>query len=147
MELDAVDLVAEVRLVDDPVVIVPEAELLVPPSPIPVPVPVPVPVAVEFPVALPVELPVELAVAFAMVVINEFDERLDVEAVQLSVKKTYSAAHPIPLQPDSQGYSTNSVGMALGQPQDCVTAEIAMQSGVAQDPQMLLVRVTVGQPD
>lgn len=37
--------------------------------------------------------------------------------------------------------------MALGHPQDWVSGSIWTQSGMAQLPQMELVRVTVGQPD
>lgn len=36
--------------------------------------------------------------------------------------------------------------MALGQSQDWVSASSSMQAGVAHVEQMLLVRVTVGQP-
>lgn len=38
------------------------------------------------------------------------------------------------------------MGMALGHPHDWVSGSISTQSGVAQLPQMELVRVTVGQP-
>lgn len=51
----------------------------------------------------------------------------------------------MPPHPDSQGYSTKDVGMALGQPQDWVTGTISIQSGVMQVWQMSLVRVTVAQ--
>lgn len=52
----------------------------------------------------------------------------------------------MPKHPDPQGKSTNTVGTALGQPQDAVTGSTWTQSGWAQAAQMLLVRVTVGQP-
>lgn len=45
-----------------------------------------------------------------------------------------------------QGKSTKTVGMALGQSQDWVSASSSMQAGVAHVEQTLLVRVTVGQP-
>lgn len=67
-------------------------------------------------------------------------------AVQLSVKKTYSVPHPRPAQDWSQPLSTKTVGMALGQPQDCVSCCIRMHSGRTQVLQTVLVRVTVGQP-
>lgn len=40
-----------------------------------------------------------------------------------------------------------TVGKALGHPHDCVRGSISTQAGTTQVLQMLLVRVTVAQPD
>lgn len=106
-----------------------------------------IPVAVEFQPPTPV--PVDIAVEFVPVaLVEEFDDVVEfaVGLGQPAVKNTYFAAQPRPAHEDPHGKFKNTVGIALGHPQDCVSGSSSTQSGIAQLLQMLLVRVTVGHP-
>lgn len=99
------------------------------------------PAAVELDPAVPEAVPAaeELPVALAPAEL----------APQPASKKTYSVPQPRPAQAESsapQGTLAKTVGMGSAQPQDWVRASISRQAGVTQVLQMLLVRVTVGQP-
>jgi hypothetical protein len=65
-------------------------------------------------------------------------------AVAYSTKKVVE--HQMPLHPFEQGKSRNTVGIGLGQPQDCVTVARPRHAGTMQEVQSSRVAVTVGQP-